>query len=509
MRKKITRGLLAATITTLLAACGGNQPQTEVTTQNVLTIAQMGDARTMDPHQGNDGLSLRVNRQIYSRLVESNGDMNIVPGIAKSWKQIDSVTTEFTLRTGVKFHDGTELTASDVKFSLYRMMESPRIAFVMPPIKEVAVVDEHTIRIITHQPFGPLLNHLSHPALAIVSQKQVEKWGDEYMNHPVGTGPYQFSEWHKGDRLVLKRFDDYFMEAPAFSEMVFRSIVEDSMRTIALETGEIDIALDIAPIDKDIIKNNDRLRLIEKPSLSNVFIGFNNDKELFANQNLTRAINHAIDRQAIIDVVLNGAANIATSSIAPGVFGFTPDTQPYSYNLEKAKEYFEKSGLQKGLPIELTVIEGNRDRQIAEIIQAQLRKIGIQVAINTLEAGTFWEETGAGKHDMLLSSWGTVTGDADYGLYAMYHSGAKGSAGNRSFYNNPEVDRLLDAGKAETNLEKRLEIYRKAQQIIVHDAPDVMLYNTILSVGTQAHIEGLNLHPVTLHDFSTVTSEKS
>ena len=507
MKKQIVKGVLAASVV-LLAACGGGEPQSSATAiRESLVVAQPGDARTLDPHQGNDGLSLRVNRQIYSRLVESTGNMDIVPGLAKEWRQVDPVTTEFLLREGVKFHDGSELTASDVQFSLQRMMDSPRIAFVMPPIEAVEVVDEYTIRIITKQPFGPLLNHLSHPALAIVSQKQVEKWGEEYMNNPVGTGPYQFGHWDKGDRIVLKRFDDYFMGPPAFSELVFRSIVEDSMRTIGLETGELDIALDIAPVDSEIIQENKKLTLLEKPSLSYMHIGFNNDREMFKNRNLVLAINHAIDKQAIIDVVLNGAAQIATSPIAPGVFGFNPETQQYAYNPELAKEYFAKSGLGEGFSLSLTTIEGNRDRQIAEIVQAQLREVGIELSIDTLESGAFWEETASGRHEMFLSSWGTVTGDADYGLYAMYHSSAKGAPGNRSFYGNAEVDCLLDEGKAELDPNKRLEIYHKVQELIVSDAPDVMLYNTILTVGTQADIKGLNLHPVTLHDFSTVTPE--
>ena len=508
MNKKITCGLSSIAIT-LLAACNSNHPEAIVPINKTITIAQPGDARTLDPHHSNDGLSLRINRQIYSRLVESDGDMKIVPGVATTWQQIDPVTTEFQLRKDIKFHDGSKLTADDVQFSLQRMMASPRIAFVMPPIKDVKVIDEHTIQIITHQPFAPLLHHLAHPALAIVSRKQVEKWGDQYMNHPVGTGPYQFSEWRKGDQIVLTRFDDYFKEPAAFKEIIFRSVVEDSLRTIGLETGEIDIALDINPIDKIILQKNDQLALLQEESLSYIYLGFNNNKEPFTNRDLRLAINYAIDRQAIIDVAMNGVANVATSPIAPGVFGFTEETSPYTYDIDKAKTYFAQSGYEQGLTIELTIAEGNRDRQIAEIIQAQLRKIGIQVAINTLESGTFWELTGAGNHEMLLTSWGTVTGDADYGLYAMYHSNARGAAGNRTFYHNPEVDRLLDAGKAEIDLTKRLDIYRRAQQMIIADAPDVMLFNSVILVGTQADIEGLNLHPVTLHDLYPLTLGKS
>ena len=500
MHKQITCRL-ASVVMTLLTACNSNYSDNGNRINNSITIAQPGNPYTLDPHQANDSFSLRIHRQIYSRLVESDGEMNIIPGLARSYHQINPVTTEFHLRKGVKFHDGSTLTAEDVKFSLQRMMVSHRIAFVMPPIKDINIINEHTIQIVTPQPFAPLLHHLSHPALAILSKKQVEKLGDQDMHHPVGTGPYQFSQWRKGDQIVLTRFNDYFKAPPAFKEIVFRTVIEDSLRTIGLETGEIDIALDINPIDKIILQKNNQLTLLKESSLSYVHLGFNNSKELFKNRDLRLAINHAIDRQAIIDVVMSGAANVATSPIAPGVFGFSTKTSPYTYDIDKAKAYFVQSGNEQGLTIGLMVAEGNRDRQIAEIIQTQLRKIGIRTVIHTLESGAFWEHTGAGKHEMLLTSWGTVTGDADYALYALYHSDAHGAAGNRTFYHNPEVDRLLDAGKTETNQNRRLEIYQKVQQMIIADAPDVMLFNRVLLVGTQADINGLDLHPVTLHDF--------
>lgn len=507
--KTLLKNIILLLILFILAACGGEKSTTEDVAatkpvRDTLIIAQSGEAKSLDPHKGNDGFSLRINKQIYSRLVEANGRMEIVPGLAESWKQVDPKTVEFKLREGVKFHNGEELKAEDVRFSFERMMNSPRISFVLPPIKEVEVVDDYTVRIVTTNSFGPLMAHLSHPALAVVNKRAVEKWGEDYGKHPVGTGPYKFSSWDAGDKITLERNDDYFLDRAHFKKLIFRSIVEESSRTIALETKEADIALGIGALDKETVVKNEDLTLLEKPSISYNYIGFNNDKELFKNKDLRLAINYAIDKEALIDVVLNGAGKVATSPIAPGVFGFTDKTESYGYDLKKAKEYMERSGVAPGTKIKLTIFEGNSNTQVAEIVQAQLREIGIEVEIESLEVGTFWQYTANGKHDMFLGSWGCVTGDADYGLYAMYHSSAKGAPGNRSFYGNPKVDELLDLGKETIDPAKRKGIYEEIQKLIVEDAPDVMLYNRVLGVGMQSDLTGLELHPVTLHDFYPV-----
>ncbi len=489
-------------IISILWGCGQGKDETKVSKKDLI-IAQSGEAKSLDPHMGNDGFSLRINKQIYSRLVESDGDMNIIPGIATKWKQVTPEIMEFKIRKGVKFHNGETLTPEDIKYSFKRMIESPRISFVVPPIEEIIVVDDQTIQIKTKYPFGPLLAHLSHPALAIVNRKAIEEYGKDYNLHPIGTGPYKFFSWDAGDKITLERNQDYFGDNQYFDRMIFRSIVEETSRTIALETKETDIALSIGALDKEEIRKNKDLTLLEKPSISYSYMGFNNSKDIFKNKDLRLAINYAIDKQAIIDVVLNGGGHIATSPLAPKVFGFTDKTKAYPYNLNKAKAYMKKSGI-KDLRLNLTIFEGDRNSQTAEIIQSQLKEIGIDVVIESLEVGTFWQYTASGKHDMFLGSWGCVTGDADYGLYALYNSSAKGGAGNRTFYENKDVDKLLEDGRRSVDSNERLKIYEKIQEIIVQDAPEVMLYNRTLDVGMQSNLTGLNLHPVTLHDFSTV-----
>lgn len=505
MLKKIL--VVLASMILLFTGCGEKNRAKKV--KEELIIAQDGESKSLDIHQGNDGFSLRANRLIYSRLVEVDENMQIHPGLAESWKQLDDKTMQFNLRKGIKFHNGDDFTAEDVKFSFERMMNSPRIAFVLPPIERIDVVDDYTVNIVTKTPFGPLLSHLSHPALGMVSKKLLTENPEALKKKPIGTGSYKFKEWIYGDKLVLEKNEDFYdKNERGLKYIIFKNVVEASNRAIGLETGEIDIATPISSVDEENIKNNPKLQLLTKPSISYSYIGMNMTKAPLNDIRVRKAINYAIDKQAIIDVILNGNGKIATSPIAPGVFGFTDKTKNYEYNVEKAKELMKEAGYENGFTTSILVFSGEANTQTAEIVQAYLKEIGIDLKIEIVEVSAYWDMTERGVHNLFLGSWGVVTGDADYGLYAMYHSSAKGGAGNRDFYENEKVDELLDKAKTEIDPETRKKLYDEAQILIVNDAPDVMLYNRNLTVGAQKYIKGLGIHPVTLYNFATVYIEE-
>lgn len=505
MLKKIL--VVLASMILLFTGCGEKNGAKKV--KEELIIAQDGESKSLDIHQGNDGFSLRANRLIYSRLVEADENMQIHPGLAESWKQLDDKTMQFKLRKGIKFHNGDDFTAEDVKFSFERMMNSPRIAFVLPPIERIDIVDDYTVNIVTKTPFGPLLAHLSHPALGMVSKKLLTENPEALKEKPIGTGSYKFKEWIYGDKLVLEKNEDFYdKNERGLKYIIFKNVVEASNRAIGLETGEIDIATPISSVDEENIKNNPKLQLLTKPSISYTYIGMNMTKAPLNDIRVRKAINYAIDKQAIIDVILSGNGKIATSPIAPGVFGFTDKTKNYEYNVEKAKELMKEAGYENGFTTSILVFSGEVNTQTAEIVQAYLKEIGIDLKIEIVEVSAYWDMTERGVHNLFLGSWGVVTGDADYGLYAMYHSSAKGGAGNRDFYENEKVDELLDKAKTEIDPETRKKLYEEAQILIVNDAPDVMLYNRNLTVGAQKYIKGLGIHPVTLYNFATVYIEE-
>ena len=460
MLKKIL--VVLASMILLFIGCGEKNGAKKV--KEELIIAQDGESKSLDIHQGNDGFSLRANRLIYSRLVEADENMQIHPGLAESWQQLDDKTMQFKLRKGIKFHNGDDFTAEDVKFSFERMMNSPRIAFVLPPIERIDVVDDYTVNIVTKTPFGPLLAHLSHPALGMVSKKLLTENPEALKEKPIGTGSYKFKEWIYGDKLVLEKNEDFYdKNKRGLKYIVFKNVVEASNRAIGLETGEIDIATPISSVDEENIKNNPKLQLLTKPSISYTYIGMNMTKAPLNDIRVRKAINYAIDKQAIIDVILNGNGKIATSPIAPGVFGFTDKTKNYEYNVEKAKELMKEAGYENGFTTSILVFSGEANTQTAEIVQAYLKEIGIDLKIEIVEVSAYWDMTERGVHNLFLGSRGVVTGDADYGLYAMYHSSAKGGAGNRDFYENEKVDELLDKAKTEIDPETRKKLYEEAQ----------------------------------------------
>ncbi|WMM25953.1 glutathione ABC transporter substrate-binding protein [Tissierella sp. MB52-C2] len=507
-KKILSLVITILTLSIVLSACGGGKGITRSNPEDTLVVAQGADAKSLDPHATNDQPSSRVAKQIYNTLVASNVDMEIVPALAESWESIDELTWEFKLVPGVKFHNGEELKASDVKFTYERMLASPSVSHIIGPVAEIKVVDDYTVQIITSEPFAPLLSHLTHTASSILNEKAVTEAGEDYGQNPVGTGPFAFDSWQSGDRITLKASEDYFQGAAAVKTVIFRNVPEGSNRTVGLETGEIDIAYDVEPIDKNLVADNAGLELIEGPSLSSQYLGFNTQKAPFDNVKVRQAINYAVNVQEIIDVVLEGAGEVAKSPLMELIFGSNEEIQGYSYDVEKAKELMKEAGFENGFKTSIWTNDSPVRVRIAEIVQAQLKEIGIDASIEVVEWGAFLDRTSAGEHDMFILGWTTVTGDADYGLYALYHSSQHGDAGNRFFYTNPEVDKLLDLGKTEVDQEKRLAAYKEAQEIIVADAPQLFLYFQTQNVGENKAIKGFELHPAGHHSLYNVTIEQ-
>lgn len=503
---KPARIVIATCMTAVLAACGGGSPET-AEVKNTIVVAQGSDAKSLDPHYTNDQPSFRVAVQVYSQLVEVDENMQIIPGLAKSWDYLDDRTTQFHIRQGVKFHNGEELKASDVKFSIDRMLGSPTVAHIINAVESVEVVDDYTVNVITHEPFGPLLYHLTHTAASILNEKAVTEAGQDYGQHPIGTGPYEFVDWTVGDRVTMKAFDDYYGGTQAVDNLVFRSVVEGTNRAIALETGETDLAYDIEPIDKQTVLDKKELVLVEEESLATAYFGFNTRKTPFDKKEVRQAIAYAINSQDMIDAVEMGAGRPANSPIGPKVFGYNPDAKLYEQDYAKARELMAKAGLSEGFRTTIWTNDNPIRVQLAQVIQAQLRQINIDVAIEVVEWGAFLDGTSRGDHEMFILGWVTVTGDADYGLYALFNSATHGSAGNRSFIEDPKVDELLNNARRSTDPEERQALYHEIQEIVQEEVPHVSLYNQSQNVGMQSNVKGFSMSPGGHHRIRGVSFE--
>ncbi|MGL4367248.1 MAG: ABC transporter substrate-binding protein [Brevinemataceae bacterium] len=483
-QQRILSMLLLAMI--FVTSCGS--PSKDL--QNKLRVAVPAEPITLFPYHSNDNSTARVLVQIYDRLFDKNSEGDIIPSLARTWKFISPTVLQIEIRTNVKFHNGAILTAQDVKYSLETMIKTPQVHHIASPIKNIEVIDDKTLNINLKASFAPILSHLAHPVSAIINQAHVEKIGNQKDQLPVGTGPFVLDQWNRGQNVILKKFDEYWGNVAKIDELEFKVVPEASSRTIALEAGDIDIAYDIDPIDRDRIKENSKLQLIEAPIARVEYLGFNLLKNpIWKDKKVRQAVAYAIDIPGIINSVLFGAGMPAGAMIYESVFGFNDQITYRKQNIEKAKQLITEAGIKPGTKVVMWATEGQRQK-ILEIIQANLREIGLDASVQVYEWSRFIDGTAKGEHDLFILGWTTITDDADYGLYNLLHTTAQGATGNRSFYSNPIVDAALDAAREEQNSKKREKIYQDIQLITYEDIPMIPLYYKISSVGLSKRVHG-------------------
>lgn len=507
--------LFVLSLLLLLAACSGKNSSTDSTEGNnnnegteteqgteqsseggQLVFVTASDAPTLDPHGVNDTASNHVTTQIFDRLTDYAADGSVVPLLATEFKAIDDVTWEFKLREGVKFHDGTDFNAEAVKINIERITDpefaSPK-AFILDVIEEVIIVNDYTVQFKTSAPFAPLPAHLAHNAGSIIAPSAIEEernGGKTVDENPIGTGPFKLKQWNRGAEILLEKNEDYWGGAPKIDGIRVVVVPEQATRVAMIETGEAHVTLlgasDVARVEAMGHIDINRVRGTRMD-----YVGFNMNKKPFDDIRVRQAIAMAINKTDVVEGILDGQGVPAVGPLAPTVFGNYQDLEPLPYDVEKAKELLAEAGYPDGFSTTLFVNDGNAERaDIAELVQAQLAQIGIDVSIEIIEWGAFLEQTAAGEHEMFILGWTTVTADADYGLYALFHSSQFGSPGNRSFYKNDRVDELLDYGRSEPDVNKRLDAYKEVQQILVEEVPMVYLQHPDFVHATNG-IDGL------------------
>ncbi len=474
-------------------------------TAQTLIIAQGTDAVSLDPHDVTDSPSATVTSHLYETLFELTPDGEIVPHLVESYEASEGgLVYTFTLREGVTFHDGTPLTADVVKGSMDRFLDPDNaftFRFLLDRVDEIEVVDDRTFRFHMASTFAPLLAHLTHSTTAIVLPSQVEAAGEDFGEQPVGTGPFQFTSWDRGEQIDLARYDGYWGEHAQVDGVRFLAVPENTTRMAMAESGSAHVAVRVPPQDIDRLNQLSFLNVENVSSVRTIYIYFNHSLELFQDARVRQAINYAVDKEEIAEFITGGAVRPSDAAISPGVFGYTP-VGTYEYDPERARELLAEAGYPDGISTTLYSPTGRylQDIQIAEAIQSQLAAAGIVAEIETLEWASYLELTSrpAAENDvpMALLGWGTVTGDADYGLFALFHTSEHVPDGsNRAFYSNPEVDALLDEARTNTDPDAREALYEEALQIIHEDAPWLFLHSETQLVAVNENVSGLVIHP--------------
>lgn len=483
-----------------------------VLAQSQLVIVSGTDAVTLDAHYITDSPSATVAEHIVEPLLELTPEGEIVPHLAESYDvSTDGRVWTLRLRRGVTFHDGTPFNAEAVKYNIERIIDPANavtFAFLLNAVSEVRVVDEYTVQLVTDEPFAPMINHLTHSATGMQSPTAMQLYGDDYGLNPVGTGPFVFKTWVAGDHITLARNDAYWGEPAKVDEVVFRVVPEDGPRMLMVQTGEAHVAVRVPPEMADLLDRDPNISVVRTPSVRVIYVALNNYQKAdgppnpFADARVRQAINYAVDNEAINQFILSGVGRALDAPIAPGVFGYQP-IRKYEYDPQRARELLAEAGYPNGFRTQLYAPSGRylKDIEVAETIQAQLAEVGIVADIVTMEWATYLDVTGQAAEvnpaPMIMLGWGTVTGDADYGLYPLFHTDQWVPGGSsRSFYTNSEVDRLLELARANPDAGVRQEAYREAMTLIMDDAPWLFLHAEVqLTAVRTSEVEGVVVHP--------------
>lgn len=457
-----------------------------------LSVGMPADAKSFDPQMTSDTVSSTYMVQLYEPLFDFSRDKKLVGCLAESWKKLDAVTYQITLRKGVKFHNGAELTAEDAVFTLHRMT-TPKAAAVKAYGANIdpdgfKIIDRYTFQVKATSPMAAFLSYLNHSSGYIMNKKVVETEGDNYGRHPIGTGPFKFVEMLKGDHVSFERFDDYWGVKPRFKKLMMRTIPEPASRVIELETGNVDLVYDIPNSDFRRLENEGKVKVYHHPGLALTYMGFNTQTPPFDDPRVRRAISMAIDREAALKVVYRGLGVVPSGVLLP-IHNYFPEPSAPEYDPDSAQKLLKEAGVPH-LSFTLYTNESKQRRNYAEIIQSMLADIGVTVQINVLEWGSFLEQLKNGNLPVFMIGWGSsVNPDPDAYIKTAMHSRFAGST-NRACLKDREVDELLEKGAVTEDGPERAEIYARLCKRIDELNPWCCLAIADTLYGTNKDLKG-------------------
>lgn len=466
-----------------------------------LKLGLFADISTLDPHFNNIAPNISLSSHLFDALVNVDPNGKLVPGLATSWKAINPTTWEFKLRRGVKFNDGTDFSAEDVVFSLDRpatLTNSPGpFTSYTKQIIGKEIVDPYTVRLKTAAPYGPLALDVS--TIFIVSKKAAQNATTEDFNSGkalVGTGPFQFSSFKRGDSVELVRNDHYWGAKADWDKVSFRILSADSARLAALLAGEVDAIESVPPADVPKLKNNPKFSLVQRTSWRTIFWTLDQsrdktpditdksgkplDKNPLKDIRVRRAISLAINRQALTERTLEGLGTPASNIVAPGILGYADNLKVEKYDPEAAKKLLAAAGYPNGFALTLHG-PNNRyinDDRVVQTVAQFLSRIGIQTKVETLPLSVYFGKARAGEFSMALLGWGTLAGD--FGLRTLVATSDANTgwgAWNWGQYSNSAVDKLVQSSLSSVDEKQRQEFARQAATVALTDYAVIPLHH--------------------------------
>lgn len=456
------------------------------THRNILVIGIAQTIPTLDPAMHRDRTTESVHRNIFDGLVTRDTTMAVVPELAESWRLINNRTWEFRLRKGVLFHNGDPVTAADVKFTFDRILRpgsiggksSPRKG-LLGPLEKVEVIDNYTVRLITSEPWSTLLAML--PFHEIVPKKYIEQVGDVYFSeHPVGTGPFRFVEWRKGEHLILEKWDKYYGGAPSIppvghahiDKLIFRPIPETATRVAALKAGECSLIELLPPHLVDNIMHDPRTKVLSCPGTRSFYVGMNCTRPPFNDPHVRQAMNYAVDINTIVETILENAAVVLAGPLVPDAFGHNKTLSVYKQDYTQVHKLLGKTGKQNNISFELDCTQDLKE--VAAAIAAQLARVNIHAKVRIWEWGVLRSELEKLNRTCFISSWGNASLDPVGILNPTLRTNGRG---NYTGYSNSTVDTLLDQATIIMDSQRREKIYQNVELLIYNDAPWIFGYS--------------------------------
>jgi len=542
-------GVLAIIVCGLLLAVSfsGCVENTPTVKEKVLIFAFSGDADKLDPADVTDGESTARTDSIFEGLVEyKGGTAEIQPCLATSWvTSTDKKNITFTLRQGVKFHDGTNFNADAVVFSFERQYNTSHPynqygewaywGYMFGDIAKVEKIDNYTVKIVLSKPNAAIMTSLAMFTVAIVSPTNAALYGADAFKHPCGTGPFKFVEWVKDDHITVEAFKDYWRGAPKLDKVIYRVITDPSARLLAIQAGEVQGMEYPDPSSLASIEANSNLKLLTEPGMNVGYIAMNNGYgyndsnkntvhdqnepwvktpgyfEPFTNRSVRQAVNYAINKTSIVKNLYKGTASVAKNGMPPFMLGYNNSIVDYPYNPVKARELLNETKWPNGFNTTLWVMPVSRPymfdpAKIGEAIQGYLEAVNIHVTIYQIDWSTYLAKTQAGEHPMCLLGWTGDNGDPDNFMNVLYGANqcTLGTAGNVAFYNNTKVQGFLTTALQTYDTNQRAQLYKDAQGIIHEDAPFVYLAHANQDVVFTKNVQGFALNPTGRYFFYPV-----
>jgi len=486
----------------------------------VLTMNYRLGTTQLDPAVEDTSGGQKMLSTVYDRLVVTDTNLELVPQLAVDWDTSeDGLTWTFYLREGVKFHDGTNFNAEAVKINFDRVRDPEslsRHAADYSMVESIDVIDEYTVAFTLSYPFAAFIRSVAMPGGMIACPSAMEEYGEDFGQHGCGSGPFTVSEFQPEEVLEVVRFDDYWRGPAKLEKIVFTSIADDQARVSALLAGDTDfetvVPFNLAPL----LEEDENITVVRGPALMVEYIGFVTSEYPFDDKRVRQAVGYAIDMDAVIENVMGGVGFHASQPISPLVYGYDPSLTPTPYDVEQAKSLLAEAGwedangdgvLEKdGQNFETTfcIMDLPQMIRFVEVVQAYLKDVGIEAEIQVLDWGAYLDGTAKGICPMFVLGEGADTGDADSILWTEFHSSMI-PTGNRTYYNNPEVDQLIEDQRKELDDDARLEKIHEALGMIMDDMPWVLTFNRESLIAYNNKVKDFEINPSTSYmDFHPI-----